>query len=304
MAHAVQVQKYESHHAADRLITAVERLAAPVCVGIDPVAERIPPGLGPRQDSLQATVDAIDAFVKGLLHALADRVPCIKFQSACFERYGHTGLAALNDLVDEAVQQGLQVILDAKRGDIGISAAHYAHAAFGLEPGNPPDWLTINSYLGDDGIRPFMVEGRGAFALVRTSNPGGDALQATKLADGRTVADRVAEIVAGIGRDHLGESGYSALGAVVGATRPDDAARMRSLMPEQIFLVPGYGAQGGSVADILPCFHERGRGAIVTASRSVIYAFEDAPAGADWRQAVADAARTFADEVGHAVGLR
>ena len=289
-------------HAADRLIDAIDRLAAPVCVGIDPVIERLPDALKPATAEPQAMIEAIAAFTAGLVDAVAGHVPAVKFQSACFERYGYLGVAVLEQLTAAAKQRGLEVILDAKRGDIGISAAHYAAAAFESGSGASPDWLTINSYLGEDGISPFLGEGRGAFALVRTSNPGGDALQARKLADGRTIAECVAEIVAAIGDDHLGKHGYSALGAVVGATKAKDAEKLRELMPRQIFLVPGYGAQGGGVADVLPCFAERARGAIVTASRSVIYAFR--PGQADWQSPVREAAMRLADEIGHAVNLR
>jgi orotidine-5'-phosphate decarboxylase len=290
-------------HAADRLTAAIERIGAPVCVGIDPVADRLPASVA---GNAKDTPDAFASFVQGLLDAVAPYVTCVKFQSACFEVLGAASVNLLRTLTTEAHDRGLAVILDAKRGDIGISAEQYATAAFGPPSHEPddshPDWITINTYLGEDGIAPFLRPQRGAFALVRTSNPGGDALQSRRLADGRTVAECVAEMVAAIGRDHVGTSGYSALGAVVGATRPDDAARLRELMPQQIFLVPGFGAQGGGVDDILPCFQAGGRGAIVTASRSVIYAFE--PDAADWKQPVADAARRLADEVGRAVGRR
>jgi orotidine-5'-phosphate decarboxylase len=194
------------------------------------------------------------------------------------------------------------VILDAKRGDIGLSARHYAAAAFAPCHGAPaPQWITINGYLGADGMRPFLASGHGAFALVRTSNPGGTVLQAQRLADGRTVAECLAGIVAELGREHLGASGYSTLGAVVGATQRAELEGLRRVMPQQIFLVPGYGAQGGTAEDVAACFHDRGRGAIVTASRSVIYA--EAPDG-DWPRAVRDAARRLADEVGAVAGMR
>ncbi|MHC4949071.1 MAG: orotidine-5'-phosphate decarboxylase, partial [Planctomycetota bacterium] len=161
---------------------------------------------------------------------------------------------------------------------------------------------TINAYLGADGMQPFLDAGGGAFALVRTSNPGGDALQETALAEGGTVADRVAAVVADLGRRVVGRRGYSALGAVVGATRPQAAARLRAAMPEQILLVPGFGAQGGGVDDVRPCFRDDGTGAIVAATRSVIYAFRGD--GPGWADEVAEAAAGFADEVGRAVGLR
>lgn len=290
-------------HIADALVEAVERCAAPICVGIDPVASRLPPALRPRDASRETALAAIRSFVLGVLDAVATQVPCVKLQSACFERFGHRGVAVLESSIREARARGLQVILDAKRGDIGISAEHYAAAAFGAgdDDEDRPGWITVNAYLGEDGIRPFLENGGGAFALVRTSNPGGDAVQGQRLADGRTVAESVAAMIAMIGRDHLGARGYSALGAVVGATKADDAAALRARMPQQILLLPGVGTQGGRVDDLRPCFGRDGVGALVTASRSVIYA--DAT-GDDWRGAVTGAARALADEVGRAAGLR
>lgn len=293
-------------HAADTLLEAVDRLAAPACVGIDPVLARLPESLRPGDDSAASAARAIRTFTLEVLDAVAACVPCVKLQSACFERYGQAGIKVLEECIAAARERGLQIILDAKRGDIGISAEHYAAAVFGDQAGDAdaarPDWVTVNSYLGEDGIRPFLGEGRGAFALVRTSNPGGDAVQAQRLADGRTVAESVAEMVASIGEAFVGARGYSNLGAVVAATRAEDAARLRRLMPRQIFLVPGFGAQGGSVEDVLPCFDADGRGAIITASRSVIYAFTDG-AGA-WKKPIAEAAERFADELGRAAGMR
>lgn len=279
-------------------MSAIERCAAPVCVGIDPVVEKLPEPLA--RVARDAPARAIGEFGLGVIDAVAGTVPCVKVQAACFERFGVAGVAALHELVAAARERGLLVILDAKRGDIGASAEHYAAAAFGPD-GPGADWITVSAYFGEDGIEPFLRPGRGAFALVRTSNPGGDAVQALALADGRTVADAVAELVATIGRRSAGSSGYSSLGAVVGATRPQAAARLRAAMPQQIFLVPGYGAQGAGAEDVRPCFDRRGRGAIVTASRSIIY--PDA-AGRPWPQAVRDAARALADEVGRVAGLR
>jgi orotidine-5'-phosphate decarboxylase len=295
-----------NHHPADRLLDAIDRLAAPACVGIDPVLERLPERLRPGDGSAVSAARAIGVFSRQVLDAVAGRIPCVKLQSACFERYGHAGVRTLEECLEAARQRDFQVILDAKRGDIGISAEHYAAAVFG-DDRNPPetrraDWVTINAYLGEDGIRPFVSPERGAFALVRTSNPGGDAVQTQRLADGRTVAESLAGLVASIGDGFVGSRGYSSLGAVVAATRAEDAARLRRIMPRQIFLVPGFGAQGGGVEDVLPCFDAGGRGAVVTASRSVIYAFE-AGAG-DWKQAIGDAAERFADEIGRAAGLR
>lgn len=281
-------------HAADRLIDAISSIGSPVCVGIDPVLERLPNSLAPKSNSIEAVVSAITSFTQGILEAVAGNVPCVKFQSACYERFGHLGVKALEQLIIEAKQHNLQVILDAKRGDIGISADHYAAAAF--DNSQPcSDWITINSYLGKDGIEPFLRKDKGAFCLVRTSNPSSDQLQSHKLDTGKTVAQQVASIVAEIGSSSIGESGYSSLGAVVGATKASEVAALRELMPQQIFLVPGFGAQGGTVDDIRPCFNADGKGALITASRSVIYAFN--AGDENWKTPIAEAAKVLADQI-------
>lgn len=263
--------------------------------------------------SLEAAVEAIYAYSSGVLAAVAPHVPCVKLQSACFERYLWPGVEAYHRLIDEAREMGLMVIGDAKRGDIGISAEHYAAGCLSdpvfedMGELAGPDALTINGYLGKDSIEPFVdaakKQGKGLFVLVRTSNPGGDALQSLMLADGRPVSDAVAHMVADMGDTdgNLGDSGYSLLGAVVGATKPADAIRLRQIMPKQIFLVPGYGAQGGGVKDVLPCFNTDGEGALITASRSVLYAFAKTP-DADWRTAVSEAALEMNKEVAAGIG--
>jgi len=293
-------------HAADRLVDAIDRLGAPVCVGLDPVVERLPEGLRAPGSGDEAAAASIESFSLGVIDAVTPFVPCVKFQSGCYERYGHRGVAALERCIAAARERGLEVILDAKRGDIGISAEHYAASAFCREGKTAPDrcarWITINPYMGEDSVRAFLREGCGAFAIVRSSNPGGEDLQVRQLIDGRTVAECVAELVAAIGRDFVGQRGYSGLGAVVGATSPGDAADLRKRMPQQMFLVPGYGAQGGSVEDVLGCFNIGGRGAIVTASRSVVYSFQSDDL--HWEDAVGEAARRFASEIGRAVGMR
>ncbi|MCH8823365.1 MAG: orotidine-5'-phosphate decarboxylase [Planctomycetes bacterium] len=285
-------------HAADRLLAAISSIGSPVCVGIDPVLERLPACLTPSSNNFQAAISAITSFTQGILEAVAGIVPCVKFQSACFERYGHLGVKALEQLISHAKQQSLQVILDAKRGDIGISADHYAAAAF-EQSQQSSDWITINSYFGRDGIEPFLRNGCGAFCLVRTSNPSSDHLQSQELVSGETVAQRVASMVAEIGTDSIGDCGYSSLGAVVGATKPRELAALRELMPQQIFLVPGFGAQGGTVDDIRPCFSADGKGALITASRSVIYAFN--ASDDDWKTPITEAAKALADQIAEVV---
>jgi orotidine-5'-phosphate decarboxylase len=288
-----------ANHAADRLLARIEAAGAPVCVGLDPVAEKLPAALRPAAGD-DAAARAIEAFSCGVVDAVAGIVPAVKVQAACFERHGPAGVAALARVLAHArAASGLEVILDFKRGDIGISADHYAASA---RSAFAADWTTVSAYLGADSLSPFVGAGHGAFALVRTSNPSGDAVQSLRLADGRTVAEAVADLVAGVGAASVGASGFSALGAVVGATKRADAAALRARMPQQIFLVPGFGAQGGGVDDVLPCFRADGRGALVTASRSVIYAF--APGDASWQDAVRRAAEELRAQIGSALGVR
>jgi len=300
-------------HFADRLIQEIKNKGGPICVGLDPVYRRLPAGLQSKGEPTAVDcVKAIEAFSVGVVDAVAEVVPCVKIQSACFERYGAAGVAAYHRVVAKATGAGLMIIGDAKRGDIGISAAHYAAGCLDnvvdtsgqTMPG--PDALTINAYFGHDGIEPFVEvarqKSRGLFALVRTSNPGGDAIQNQKLADGRTVSQQVAAIIAQLGDAEgcVGESGYSLLGAVVGATKPADAVSLRQLMPRQIFLVPGFGAQGAGADDVRACFNQDGLGAVITASRSIIYAF-DADAD-DWQAAVCDAAQQMKKQIADITG--
>ena len=288
---------------SDRLIASIRAAGAPTCIGLDPVYEKLPDAIRARTDD---PVEAIDLYCGDVIQAIAGLCAAIKFQSACFERYGAPGLRVLRDMTLAAHNRGIPVILDAKRGDIGISAQHYAHAAFGADTSHPlggADALTVSGYLGPDTIEPFLHPGRGLFVLVRTSNPGSDAVQAALLADGRTVAQMMADHVAALGDKHIGVNGYSDIGAVVAATKPQDAAALRTRMPRQIFLVPGYGAQGGTAEDIRPLLDSRpecGGGVLITASRSVTYAFE--PGDAAWPKAVKRAALEFAGQIRAVIG--
>ncbi len=309
-------------HFADCLLSACKQRGAPVCVGLDPVHEKLPIAIRPGIEQGPATaLDAIYEFSATVLDAVADHVPVVKFQSACFERYRADGVDALYTLIDEAHRLGLIVILDAKRGDIGISAEHYAAAVFKpwinkddlpLEPQfdslttddllacsslpTNPDALTVNPYLGSDTVAPFASDtAQGIFALIRTSNPGSDAIQAAKLESGQTVAQHLAILLDHEAQKSLGSSGYSNLGAVVGATKPDEIATLRKLMPNSIFLVPGYGAQGGTAEDVRACFNPDQQGALITASRSITYAFD--PADTQWADAITKAAQQFNQEI-------
>jgi orotidine-5'-phosphate decarboxylase len=268
--------------AADRLIDAMRRAGAPACVGLDPVLERLPDRAHEADPAA-----SIETFCLGVIEAIEGVVGVVKPQSACFERYGSAGLAALERVVRRARALGFFVILDAKRGDIGTTAEHYAAFAFDAIGA---DAVTVNPYMGFDTIEPFLRDDRAVFALVRTSNPGSDAIQSIATEPGETVAETVAKGLAELGESRVGERGYSDLGAVVAATKPDDAARLRELMPRQIFLVPGFGAQGGTVETVRALFRE-GAGAVINASRSVLY-----PSGStgDWRADVRAAAQALA----------
>lgn len=279
-------------HFADRLLDACKIKGAPVCVGLDPVLERLPDRFDKNDP-----ISAIELYCLGVIDAVCDIVPAVKPQSACFERYGAKGVAVYHEVVAHAKAAGLIVVGDAKRGDIGTSSAHYAHGLL-AEP-HGCDTLTVNGYLGGDGVEPFMevaeAQGKGLFVLVRTSNPGGDAIQSLPLADGRTVSEAVGDVVAELGSRCVGDSGYSNVGMVVGATKPEDAAKLRERYPQQLFLVPGFGAQGGGAEDVRACFKPDGTGALITASRSVIYAFEQGDK--NWQRAVALAAEQLRDDV-------
>ncbi|MBS0195579.1 MAG: orotidine-5'-phosphate decarboxylase [Planctomycetes bacterium] len=278
----------QSHLAADALCAAIVKAGSPVCVGLDPVIENIPEELRARHHE---TLAAIGEFCRGVIQAVRGVVPAVKFQSACFERYGGKGVVLLEELSIEAARAGLCVVWDAKRGDIGISSAHYAAAAKRMHA----HFITVNGYLGESGLSPFLDVGVGVFVLVRTSNPDSDAFQNAKLAGGDTVAAMMARTVASLGRTRMGESGLSAAGAVVGATKAGEGAALRALMPDQIFLIPGYGAQGGTAQDVRSMLRQDRRGVLVTSSRAIIYAKPQV--GEPWDQAVARSARAMAAEI-------
>ncbi|MHC4562918.1 MAG: orotidine-5'-phosphate decarboxylase [Planctomycetota bacterium] len=296
-----------AEHFADRLLAAIEAKRAPVCVGIDPMYDRLPDELrGSGADGVAQT-EILGAFCYEVIQAVAPIVPAVKVQSAYFEAYGWVGVDLYFKVVQFARKLGLMVIGDVKRGDIGSTAEAYAAGHLGYF--DAPDAVTVNGYFGRDGLQPFINAardgGQGIFALVRTSNPSGADVQDFADASGKKLYEHMAEQVAAVGGDDtVGERGFSCVGAVVGATWPEQAAELRAMMPRQLFLVPGYGTQGATAKDCAASFNSDGVGAIVNASRSVIYAFaNDQYAAVPWRDAIAQAARTFADDIASAVGL-
>ena len=291
-------------HFADSLMAAVRRVGNPVCVGIDPRPEDLPPGLLDGFPGDRAGVaKALEAFGRAVVEVVAPLVPAVKFQAAFYEAYGPEGVAALHATSEHAKQAGLLVIMDGKRNDIGSTAEAYARAYLGkvpvgdhFEPAWDVDALTVNPYLGTDGISPFVKvasrEGKGIFVLVRTSNASAREFQ-DLVADGRPIYRHVAERLAGWAAPHVGESGYSFVGAVVGATYPAELAELRAALPGVPFLVPGYGTQGGSASDVAPAFDDSGLGALVNNSRGITFAYRkpaaEARFGDDWRAAIAQA---------------
>ena len=289
---------------ADRLLAAIDAKNAPVCVGIDPVYDKLPDVLKTAGDEA-GQVRAVEQFCMTVLERVASQVPAVKPQSAYFEALGPAGVQLYFDVCRRAKELGLLVIGDVKRNDIGSTATAYAQAHLLRE--DAPDCVTVNGYLGRDGLDPFIeaatATGKGLFVLVRTSNPSGADLQDLEDAAGVKLYEHMARYVAALDTAAtVGESGYSCIGAVVGATWPAQAAELREMMPKQLFLVPGYGAQGATARDCAASFDATGRGAIVNASRSVLYAFaKESAAGIDWADAIEQAAGALATDVASAV---
>lgn len=276
---------------ADRLLDAIADKGAPICVGIDPMFEMLPdeiagPAASRNANDAEACIDTIFAFTTKLLRVIAPLVPCVKFQSAYFEKYFHEGVEAYYSLVQEAHELGLLVIGDVKRGDIGSTSSAYAQAHLAqpyfdeMEDFVTPDAMTVNPFLGLDTLEPFIKTAsefdKGLFVLVRTSNPGSADLQDVKTEDGRTFSEMLADKLALLAADPklVGSSGYSAIGAVVGATQTHTMQSLRQRLPQSIFLLPGYGTQGAT-AEMTRAAFNQGRGAIVSASRSILYAHRE-----------------------------
>jgi len=280
---------------ADRLVESIREKDSCLAVGIDPRPDMIPSSIRRRAETdaeLPPDAAALRMFSFDLIDAVAPHVPAVKPQAAFFERYGWPGFRAYCEVVRHARDAGLLVICDVKRGDIGSTAEAYADAYLAEDAHIPADAVTINPYLGSDSVEPFIQrcnDGKGAFVLVRTSNPSAREFQ-DMTAEGRTLYEVVAEKVSDWGRESIGDCGYSSIGAVVGATFPDEAEKLRKLLPHAFFLMPGVGAQGASAEDIAPCFDNGGLGVLVAAARSVDYAYMQEPWAADfgeddWQQA-------------------
>lgn len=271
-----------------KLIEKIKKTNAPIVVGLDPMLDYIPEhvqkkAFGEFGETLEGAAEAIWQFNKEIVDKTYDLIPAVKPQIAMYEQFGVPGLAAFKKTVDYCKEKDLVVIGDVKRGDIGSTSAAYAVAHLGkVKVGSKvyapfdEDFMTINPYLGSDGVNPFLdvcrEEKKGLFILVKTSNPSSGEFQ-DKLVDGRPLYELVGEKVAQWGGQCMGDD-YSYVGAVVGATYPEMGKTLRRVMPKSYILVPGYGAQGGQGKDLVHFFNEDGLGAIVNSSRGIIAAYK------------------------------
>ena len=273
-------------NAVDRLIENTVRTKNPSVIGLDPDIGKIPlcyKTTARSGNPLEAVAEVIYEFNRDVIDTVADLVPAVKPQMAFYEKYGSYGVAAFEKTVAYAKSKGLVVIEDAKRNDIGNTATAYADGHLGCVelldgsriPSIDADFLTVTPFLGSESLKPFAdvcrKAGKGIFVLVKTSNTSSGEIQDVVTPDGRTVSQSIARYVANEAEAAVGKYGYSAIGAVVGATYPQEASSLRKMMPKSYFLVPGYGAQGGGAEDILPCFEGDGLGAIVNSSRAILY---------------------------------
>jgi orotidine-5'-phosphate decarboxylase len=291
----------------DRLADAVERKRSQLLVGLDPRPDLLPVELvGDVQFDRAAAADGCARFCRGILDAVAPHVVGVKPQLAFFEALGSDGIRAFEEVCAYARAAGLVVLADAKRGDIGSTSRAYA-AAY-LEPrGEDPavaDAMTVNIYLGRDSLDPYLAacrrHGAGLFCVLNTSNEGGADVQGLALSDGRPLWQHLGRMIHELGQDLVGERGLSSVGAVVGATHPRAVGEARRLIPQAVLLLPGVGAQGGSPADLARAFTSGPASALVSASRSVLYAFRST--GQDWRTAAALEAARLRREVWAAAG--
>ncbi len=272
----------------NKLVQKIQKTKAPICVGLDPMLNYIPSHIIQKAfaeygETLEGAAEAVWQYNKEIVDHTYDLIPSVKPQIAMYEQFGIEGLKAYAKTVEYCQQKGLIVIGDVKRGDIGSTSSAYAVGHLGnvkvgsnICTGFNTEFITVNPYLGTDGVKPFVdvcnEQDKGIFVLVKTSNPSSGEFQ-DKLIDGRPLYELVAEKVVEWG-DASMDGAYSNVGAVVGATYPEMSKILRKLMPRTYFLVPGYGAQGGTAQDLKHCFNEDGLGAIVNSSRGIIAAYK------------------------------
>lgn len=291
----------------NRLNEKIKSTGAPIVVGLDPMMKFVPEQIKQKAfseygETLEGAAEAIWQYNKGIVDAIYDLIPAVKPQVAMYEQFGIPGMIAFKKTVDYCKEKGLVVIGDIKRGDIGSTSEAYAVGHLGKAQvgkqffyGFDEDFVTVNPYLGSDGVKPFMKvcaeEKKGIFVLVKTSNPSSGEFQ-DRLIDGKPLYEHVGEQVAAWGAECMPESGnYSYVGAVVGATYPEQGKLLRKVMPNTLILVPGYGAQGGKGADLVHFFNEDGLGAIINSSRGIIAAYQQEQYAKFGEAGYADASR-------------
>ncbi len=269
----------------DRLIEGIIALQNPTCVGLDTLFDYLPDGMKEGVKTFDGVAERVFEFNKKIIDNTYDIIPSVKVQIAYYEMYGVAGMKAYEETLKYAKEKGLVVIADAKRNDIGSTAACYAKTFLGETAVNenalsafPSDFVTVNGYLGTDGIAPFVEEcenrDKGIFVLVKTSNPSGAEIQNVVLENGVPMYEHMGALVEKWGESTVGDYGYSAVGAVVGATHPLEAARLRKLLPHTFFLIPGYGAQVCKAEMLKNCFGENGLGGVVNNSRGILCAYK------------------------------
>ena len=292
----------------NRLVAQIKKTGAPIVVGLDPMMKFIPEHIKEKAfaefgETLEGAAEAIWQYNKAIVDAICELVPAVKPQIAMYEQFGLPGLSAFYKTVQYCKEKGLVVIGDIKRGDIGSTSEAYAVGHLGKVQvgsrsyyGFDEDFVTVNPYLGSDGVNPFIKvckeEKKGIFVLVKTSNPSSGEFQDRQIADAgnRPLYEVVGEQVAKWGETHMGDT-YSYVGAVVGATYPEMGKVLRKIMPKSYILVPGYGAQGGKGADLVHFFNEDGLGAIVNSSRGIIAAYQQEKYARFGAENFADASR-------------
>ena len=290
----------------NKLVKNIQKTNAPIVVGLDPMIGYVPKyimdkAIKEHGETLEAAGEAIWEYNKGIIDATYDLIPAVKPQIAMYEQFGIPGLVAFQKTVSYCQEKGLVVIGDIKRGDIGSTSTAYANGHLGgVQIGNTmcrgfdEDFITVNPYLGTDGVKPFVdvckEENKGIFVLVKTSNPSSGEFQ-DKLVDGKPLYELVGSYVDKWGSECVGQCGYSAVGAVVGATYPEMGKILRKIMPKSYILVPGYGAQGGTADGLKPYFNEDGLGAIVNSSRGIICAYKQEQYASFGEENYADASR-------------
>ena len=298
---------------ADRLIGAILKKDNPSVAGIDTSFAYLPADMREGVRGAEEAAERIWEFNRKILDAVADVVPAVKVQAAYYEMYGTAGISVFSKTLRYAAEKGLLVMTDAKRNDIGATAECYAKAYLGETAVGggafrafPSDYLTVNGYLGSDGVKPFLKHMRenngGIFVLVKTSNPSSGELQDLRLESGMTVYEYMGSLVEEWGSANIGTYGYSDTGAVVGATHPRQAEILRKRMPHTFFLIPGYGAQGGTAEDLRVCFGKDGLGGIVNSSRGILCAYrQERYAGLPFDAAARRAAEDMREDLNRAI---